>query len=274
MSSLVCFLRTTRLTNSLKNPRNLRAPSTMSNYFHPSTSPFPSTNLGLSRTRLYSNSFRPGANQVSTNMTVLYSLMGINAAVFGYAMYARSQAQQGFPQAYISFMRNFSCNLTDVVRNGAWWTTMTSTFTHVDIWHIAGNMLTTYYLGQFLCYSPLITPLRLVTIALGSGLTGSVGYLYNRYMATGGSGIDYARGLGFSGALMGITSVAACLAPTAKVLIYGIIPVPLWATVLGYGFYDGYYVNDSTSRVGHAGHLGGLAFGIAYYLLRLRGLRI
>jgi membrane associated rhomboid family serine protease len=43
--------------------------------------------------------------------------------------------------------------------------------------------------------------------------------------------------------------------------------------VLGYAAYDGYYLNSENSRIGHAGHLGGLAFGIGYYLLRLRGLR-
>jgi membrane associated rhomboid family serine protease len=189
-------------------------------------------------------------------------------------MYAKAQAQAGFPQPFIKFMRNMSCNLTDVLKSRAYHTLLTSTFTHVDFFHLLGNMFTAYFLGSFLCYSPLITPLRFLTIALGSGLTGSAGYLYQRYLATGGRGVDYVRGLGFSGALMGITSVAACLSPHAKVLIYGIVPVPLWATVLGYGFYDGYYVNDQRSRIGHAGHLGGLAFGIAYYLLRLRGLRI
>jgi membrane associated rhomboid family serine protease len=90
----------------------------------------------------------------------------------------------------------------------------------------------------------------------------------------GGKGVDYQRGLGFSGALMGITSVAACLAPRAQVQLYGIIPMPLWGIVLGYAAYDGYYLNNANSRIGHAGHLGGLAFGIGYYLLRLRGLRM
>jgi membrane associated rhomboid family serine protease len=246
----------------------------MSSYFHPSTSPFPRTTLSLSTARFYGNGGRSGADQVSANMAVLYSLMGINTAVFGYSMYAKAQAQSGFPQPYLSFMRNFSCNLTDVMRNGMWWTTLTMTFSHAGLWHFAGNMFTTYYLGQMVCYSPFITPMRLVTITLGAGLTGSLGFLYNRFTATGGSGVDYHRGLGFSGALMGITSVAACLAPRAQVAIYGIIPMPLWGIVLGYGFYDGYYVNDSTTRVAHAGHLGGLAFGIVYYLLRLRGLKL
>lgn len=111
-------------------------------------------------------------------------------------------------------------------------------------------------------------------IAVGSGVTGAAGYLYNRYLQTQGSARgDVTRGLGFSGAVMGISSVAACLAPTAQVQLYGIIPLPLWALVAGYAAYDGYYVNSSDSRIGHAGHLGGLAFGLAYYALRLRKLR-
>lgn len=73
---------------------------------------------------------------------------------------------------------------------------------------------------------------------------------------------------------MGLTSVAACLAPHAKFQIYGIIPVPLWGLCAAYGLYDGYYLNDNNSRIGHAGHLGGLAFGLAYYLLVLRGLKV
>jgi membrane associated rhomboid family serine protease len=42
---------------------------------------------------------------------------------------------------------------------------------------------------------------------------------------------------------------------------------------VGYGVYDGYYLNDNKSRIGHAGHLGGAAFGFLYYIWRLRGLR-
>jgi membrane associated rhomboid family serine protease len=200
--------------------------------------------------------------------------MGANIAIFSYAMYVQQQARSGYPGPYMTFMRNMSCNLTDVIKNNYYYTVFTSTFTHVEPWHLAGNMFTAYYLGSFLCYAPVITPGRFLTIALGAGVAGSVGYLYQRYLANGGVGRDMNRGLGFSGALMGITSVAACLAPTAKVYIYGIIPLPLWATVAGYAVYDGYYLNDGNSRVGHAGHLGGLAFGIAYYLLRLRGLRV
>ena len=56
--------------------------------------------------------------------------------------------------------------------------------------------------------------------------------------------------------------------------IYGIIPVPLWALMTGYAIYDGYYLSDSRSKIGHGGHLGGIAFGVVYYFAKLRGLRL
>lgn len=271
MSNIFRLLRTNRPSNLLQTLRSSRTtPTRPSNCFSPSHShsPFPNR---PPRSRLYSS--YPTDSQTSSNLNTIYALMGINVAIFSYGIYAKAQARQGFQGPYVNFVRNMSCNLTDVLHNNAYHTLLTSTFTHFDLFHLAANMFTTYFLGRFLCYAPMITPARLLTIAVGAGVTGSVGYLCQRYMSTGGTGVDYRRGLGFSGALMGVTSVAACLAPTAKVQLYGIIPIPLWGVVLGYAAYDGYYLNDDNSRIAHSGHLGGLAFGLAYYVLKLRGVR-
>lgn len=276
MSTLFRLSQTLRTQpNPLQSLRKFSMPkSRISNHVRPSHVCY-TGHLGHARHRFYSNnSYRGYADQYSNNIKVLYSLIGINTAVFGYAMYTKAQAQQGYPGPFMKFFRNWTCNLHDVVKSGMWWQPVTSIFAHVDFMHFAGNMFTAYFLGKFLCSAPIITPAHILTIALGAGVTGSVGYLYQRYLVAGSSAVDYKRGLGFSGALMGITSVAACLAPTTNIYLYGIIPIPLWATVAGYAFFDGYYLNQENSRVGHAGHLGGLAFGIAYYLLRLRGLRI
>lgn len=272
MSSLLHLLRSSRTSNPFSS---LRAPkSKFSNYFSPSHAPFPRTsNLGFSNRRFFS-SYSEYVSNTAANKRVLYGLMGLNIGIFGYGTYTQAQAQSGFQGPFVKFMRNMTCNYTDVMRNGAWWTIMTSTFTHINLMHLASNMLTAYFLGGFLCNMPVITPARYLTIALGAGALGSVGFLYQRYLTTGGEGIDYTRGLGFSGALMGLTSVAACLAPHAKFQIYGIIPVPLWGLCAAYGLYDGYYLNENNSRIGHAGHLGGLAFGLVYYLLVLRGVRV
>jgi membrane associated rhomboid family serine protease len=203
-------------------------------------------------------------------MNVIYGLIGVNTAIFGYAVYAKMQAKQGYMQNLIKFTQNFTLNLTEV-KYGRWYQTITSVFTHTDLFHYLGNMVSFYFLGQFLAATPLITPGRFLVIALGSGLSGSVYYLFHRQQKVRRSGgVDHTRGLGFSGAIMGVSAVAACLYPSAKVHLYGIVPVPLWGLVAGYALYDGYYLNENNGRISHAGHLGGLAFGLVYYLARLR----
>lgn len=269
MSSLL------RLSGAL---RSLRTPQP-THFFSPShTLPRSS----LTRPRLYSkyiprnSGYRSYESQLKANNAVLYTLMGTNIAIFGYAMYLKQQAQQGYQLPLIRFLQKMTLNYSEF-KNGSYLPLLTSTFTHLDLGHIFSNMFTVYFLGSFLASAPVITPLRFLTIALGSGLSGSVGYLVNRYyqlQAQGRGAQDRTRGMGFSGAVMGISSVAACLAPQARVAIWGIIPMPLWALVAGYAVYDGYYLNSADTRISHAGHLGGLAFGLAYYVARLRGVRL
>ncbi|KAJ4365716.1 hypothetical protein N0V83_008336 [Neocucurbitaria cava] len=271
MSALLRFSRLVRPTGTLQP--NKFAPKTMtSQFFTPYRA---SARGGLSRSRFYSSNYRPGSPyQLSTNMGVLYSLMGANIAIYFYAVYLKAQFMQGYQLPFMKFMQNMTLNFTEF-RNGRWWTAVTSTFTHVDFGHVFSNMFTMYFLGSFLATAPQVTPGRFLFIALGSGISGSAGYLCQQYLKVQSNpGVpDYSRGLGFSGAVMGICSVAACLAPTTKFQLYGIVPVPLWALVAGYAAYDGYYLNSADTRVAHSGHLGGLAFGIMYYVLKLRGMR-
>ncbi|CAE7176883.1 hypothetical protein P3342_008267 [Pyrenophora teres f. teres] len=274
MSSL---LRLTRTLRSLRTPKCANTIS--SHFFSPSHKPSP---LGLSSSRFYSRDVGSGARghinyqaRETANRAVLYTLIGTNVAVYGYAMYLKQQAMQGYQLPFVKFLQKMTLNLSEF-QNGSYLPILTSTFTHIDIGHIFSNMFTGYFLGSFLASAPTITPLRYLTIAIGSGLAGSIGYLFNRYyrlQAEAPGTRDTTRGLGFSGSVMGISSVAACLAPKARVAIWGIIPMPLWALVTGYAVYDGYYLNSVESRIGHAGHLGGLAFGLLYYVARLRGLK-
>jgi membrane associated rhomboid family serine protease len=271
MSSL---LRLSRTLRTLRTPKTAR--TTSSHFFSPSHTP---RHLGLPqpRPRLFSSqAFAAYKAQVKSNEYVLYGLMGINITIFGYAYFLREKAKQGFYEPFAKFMNTMTLNL-DRFREGNYASLITSVFTHVDPWHLISNMVSVYFLGGFLAASPIITPMRYLTIALGAGIAGGVGTLFNRYFnlkAKGGYTRDHIQNLGFSGAVMGISSVAACLAPHTKVLIYGIIPMPLWALVGFYAVYDGYYLNNPNSNIGHAGHLGGLAFGIAYYFVKLRSLRV
>ncbi len=57
------------------------------------------------------------------------------------------------------------------VDSGAYWQLITSAFTHVEVWHIAGNMLALYFLGPQLELA--IGRVRFLALYLGSALTGS-----------------------------------------------------------------------------------------------------
>jgi membrane associated rhomboid family serine protease len=77
------------------------------------------------------------------------------------------------------------------------------------------------------------------------------------------------QALGASGAVMGMGSAAAFLSPFAPIAVM-FIPMPLWVATIGYVAADTYFLNSERSKVGHAAHLGGFVFGVAYYASCLR----
>ena len=73
------------------------------------------------------------------------------------------------------------------------------------------------------------------------------------------------------GALYGVLSFFACLAPRATFLIFGIIPCPAWLCISGIFVWDGVSTLSGTRRgTDTAGHIGGILGGIGYYILRMR----
>ncbi|KAF2018449.1 rhomboid-domain-containing protein, partial [Aaosphaeria arxii CBS 175.79] len=210
------------------------------------------------------------SSNAGPNQNVLYGAIGINCGIYCTFLYLDQQKQQGYVTNYAKFVNNFTLNLTRF-KEGYYWTALTSCFSHVNFMHLLSNMVSLYFMGGLLVNASVINPARFITIIVGSGLAGSLGYLVNRAQKpTNRWGIDQQRALGFSGCVMGIGTVAACMFPKTKFLIYGIVPMPLWALMGGYFLYDGYYVSSDQSRTAHAGHLGGLVFGLGYYLLVLR----
>jgi membrane associated rhomboid family serine protease len=271
MSFLQRLTRTFRPTTALRARQGGK--TTTSNFF----SPQPVHRIGLGQRFSSFYSYERNATQ---NRNILYGIIGLNTGVFAYSAYLHVQAKQGFPGPWIRFYRNMTLNVHDVLKEGKWWTMITSVFNHAGILHLGFNMLTTYYLGGMVAAIPGITPLRFITIILGSGISGSIGFLWLNTLKTkepqnqrGSRQAQYTRGLGFSGAATGLGVVAAFVYPKATMMIYGIVPAPLWLVMLGFVAYDGYYMNDNNSKTAHAGHLGGAAFGFLYFLARMRGLR-
>jgi membrane associated rhomboid family serine protease len=88
------------------------------------------------------------------------------------------------------------------VADGAWWQVVTSTFTHVEIWHIGFNMLALWFLGPQLELA--IGRVRFLSLYLLSGLAGSAMVMW----AAG----EYQATLGASGAIFGLMGALLVLA--------------------------------------------------------------
>ncbi|GKT50945.1 uncharacterized protein ColSpa_11126 [Colletotrichum spaethianum] len=148
-------------------------------------------------------------------------------------------------------------------------TLFTSAFSHIQPLHLFVNM-STYktYVESF--YLLGVSPIRFILLALGSGLTASLAHLHNARYRRGAKGIVERTAVGASGVLAGLGTALACMFPTLKVRLSGTNQVlPLRVVALGMFAVDAYCLSTARETgIGHAGHLGGALFGLAYFLWR------
>ncbi|KAF8665590.1 hypothetical protein AX16_000047 [Volvariella volvacea WC 439] len=72
---------------------------------------------------------------------------------------------------------------------------------------------------------------------------------------------------GASAAIYAVVSFLACSAPRMTFQLYGIIPIPAWAAVVGIFAFDTYSaVTDRRKGVDTAGHVAGLIAGAGFFL--------
>jgi membrane associated rhomboid family serine protease len=128
--------------------------------------------------------------------------------------------------------------------DGAWWQPLTSMFTHVDVWHIALNMMALFILGPAL--ERIVGRVRFLMVYLVGGLGGSVLVLFL-------SGATSAT-LGASGAIYAVLGALLVTFRKARLdtqflmqnLLLGVV-----ITVVGWRY------------ISWQGHLGGLLAGAA-----------
>jgi membrane associated rhomboid family serine protease len=127
------------------------------------------------------------------------------------------------------------------VADGAWWQLVTSQFTHVQLWHIAGNMLALWFLGPQL--EAVLGRARFLALYLLSGLAGSVAVLWlspEMGLTVGASGAIYG--------LFGAIAVVAHKVGGDLRSLFGLLAVNLVITF-------------AVPNISWQGHLGGLLGG-------------
>jgi len=129
------------------------------------------------------------------------------------------------------------------VADGAWWQPVTSAFTHVDLMHIAFNMLALWFLGPQL--ERVVGRTRFLALYLLSALAGSTAVMW--------LAADYSLTVGASGAIFGLMGALLVLALKIRGNVQGVL---VWLGLnVAYTFIG--------SGISWQGHLGGLAGGAA-----------
>jgi membrane associated rhomboid family serine protease len=139
------------------------------------------------------------------------------------------------------------------------WTLLTSTLSH-DVGHfthILFNGLFLFFFGPTV--ERLVGRTRFLTLFL---LAGALSGIVQVHLS---AALGDPRGaLGASGALMMLFGLVMVVLPRQKILVYGIIPVPMWAAGIGYAALDVLGAFNPYSSVGNFAHLSGLALGMGY----------
>lgn len=165
--------------------------------------------------------------------------------------------------AQINLSENFTQSLllrSDLVMSEPW-RLFTSMFMHSleTPYHLFFNMLALLIFGPLL--ESKIGPRKFLMLYLTSGL-----------MAGIAAAIFYPATLGASGAIMGMLGTLIILMPNLKLLLFFIIPMPLWVAGIIWAAMDIFgFLFATGDGIANAAHLAGLVTGLAYGILQTKG---
>lgn len=152
--------------------------------------------------------------------------------------------------------------------SGYFWTALSSVFVHFDPTHLLVNMLSLFFLGSFV--ERLIGRKRFVWFYIISGIVASLFFVGLAYLGQQfsfgaslfGTPSDFA--VGASGAIFGLGAMLAVLLPRLRVLVFFVIPMPLWVAmaVLMFGLWA---ISAGLGLpIGNTAHFGGLICGLIF----------
>jgi membrane associated rhomboid family serine protease len=155
------------------------------------------------------------------------------------------------------------------------WTLLTSMFMHGGFGHLFVNMVSMFFIGGLV--ERLIGKKRYLWFYFSAGIIAGLFFVVLAFVGQfvpGGErifgGFD-AFAVGASGALFGLGGLLAVLIPRLKVLVFFILPMPMWLAmaVLMFGLWA--ISIASSLPIGNTAHFGGLVVGVVYgFYLRKR----
>ncbi|MEZ4705409.1 MAG: rhomboid family intramembrane serine protease [Bdellovibrionota bacterium] len=190
---------------------------------------------------------------------VVRNLMWINAIVFVCMLLVQNQTfflDISYPAAIVHML---GVKPHSVLHEYAFWQPFTYLFLHVGWMHLLMNMLGLWVFGSDV--ERIMGPRRFLQYYF---FTGAGAGLVSAFM-----GIPT---VGASGAIFGLLLAFGMLFPNRTLYIYFIFPIKAKYAVMLFGLIELVFLmmRSDQSMTNYAAHLAGLAFGLLWFLFRLR----
>lgn len=155
-----------------------------------------------------------------------------------------------------------------VVNNQQWYRVLTHGFIHGDSTHLFFNLFVLWQFGggvENALLSSQMTPAialpgnyTFIMLYLGGLFTASLPALYKHSNNPGYSS------LGASGAVSAVMMAYILYFPTAKLLLFFIVPMPAFVAGILFFAYESYMNKRGGTRIAHDAHLWGALFGLVF----------
>lgn len=191
-------------------------------------------------------------------------LIGINVVVFIVQILTTQN-----PEMLGFFTNTFELNSSDVL-TGKVWQLLTYSFLHdpYSLWHIAFNMLFLWWFGaeiETMYGSKEFLAFYLMAAFLGGIAFTLQGMFFSLSMTQSIFAVP-SRCIGASGAVMAVMVLYACHFPHRRILLFFILPIPIWLFVGFQVVQDAFvFAHGAQTGVAVGVHLTGAVFAFLYY---------
>lgn len=162
----------------------------------------------------------------------------------------------------------FALQPAAIIKGQFLWTLVTSMFIHAGVGHLFANMVSLIFMGGFV--ERLIGNKRFLKLYFIGGFIASLmfivlaGMFGDSVMGAKLFGTSFTYAVGASGAIFALGGLLAVLTPKMKVLVFFILPMPMWAAMIGFVFIIWGMSLALPLNIGNSAHFGGLLVGIVY----------
>lgn len=205
-------------------------------------------------------SFNPSFSQNSTLIRLIYINLAVYLGVKLLYLLFWLMASSISPDQWALNWLAVPANLGSLVFKP--WTVFSYMFFHLDFWHIFGNMLWLYFLGQI--FSEFLGDRKLWTVYVAGGLAGALLYiLFYNVFPVFEQAVPMSKALGASASVMAVIVGVGTYVPNFSIRLLLLGNVKLKYIALFWFVFDLLSISNSNSG-GHIAHLGGAALGFFF----------